>query len=147
VRALVQRVASARVVAGGEVVGAIGHGLLVLVGIHRDDTPADGVWMGRKLLSLRIFEDARGKMSRSVEEVNGELLIVSQFTLYGDARKGARPDFGAAMPTEAARTFYEEWIALLRRSCALPIREGRFAAMMQVELVNDGPVTLMLDSR
>jgi len=103
--------------------------------------------MGRKLLSLRIFEDARGKMSRSVEEVNGELLIVSQFTLYGDARKGARPDFGAAMPTEAARTFYEEWIALLRRSCALPIREGRFAAMMQVELVNDGPVTLMLDSR
>ncbi|NUN92582.1 MAG: D-tyrosyl-tRNA(Tyr) deacylase [Verrucomicrobiae bacterium] len=146
-RALVQRVASARVVAGGEVVGAIGRGLLVLVGMHRDDTPADGAWMGRKLLSLRVFEDARGKMSRSVEEVNGELLIVSQFTLYGDARQGARPDFGAAMPTEAARTFYEEWIALLRRSCALPIREGRFAATMQVELVNDGPVTLMLDSR
>jgi D-tyrosyl-tRNA(Tyr) deacylase len=147
VRALIQRVASARVEVEGRPVGAIGRGLLVLVGMHRDDTPADGEWLARKVLALRVFEDEQGKMARSVGDVGGEILVVSQFTLHGELNKGTRPDFGAAMPTEAAAKFYADWVALLRRNCALRVEEGRFGAMMQVHLVNDGPVTLMVDSR
>lgn len=145
-RALLQRVASARVEVEGEAVASIGEGILVFVGIHRDDTPNDGEWIARKVLSLRIFEDEMGKMARSVEDVGGGILVVSQFTLHGELQKGTRPDFGAAMATGPAKRFYEEWVALLRRSCTLRVEEGRFGATMKVGLVNDGPVTLMVDS-
>lgn len=145
-RAVIQRVSSARVSVDGRVTGEIGRGLLVLIGIHKQDTPADGEWMIRKILNLRIFEDDAGKMGRSVQDIGGGLLVVSQFTLYGDVRKGNRPDFTASMPGEAAREFYTNWVAKLRQSCGLDIQEGVFAAMMAVELVNDGPVTIILDS-
>ena len=146
-RALIQRVASAQVTVDAEVIGKIGPGLLLLVGIHRDDTPQDGEWLIKKILNLRLFEDEAGKMGRSIEDVQGELLVVSQFTLYGELSKGTRPDFGAAMPVALAKPFFEDWMKQLRFSTALMVAEGRFAAHMKVELVNDGPVTLMLDSR
>ncbi len=146
-RALIQRVSSAQVTVDGEVTGSIGLGLLAFVGIHRDDTRDDGDWLIKKLLSLRIFEDDAGKMGRSIQDIQGELLAVSQFTLYGELNKGTRPDFGAAMPGIQARPFFEEWIKQLRLSTAIKIAEGRFAAKMRVELINEGPVTLMIDSK
>src|SRR5258706_15287951 len=146
-RALIQRVSSAQVTVEGEVTGSIGTGLLVLAAVHRDDTREDGEWLIRKLLSLRIFEDDAGKMGRSVQDIGGELLVVSQFTLYGDLSKGTRPDFGGSMPGAQAKAFFEEWVKQLRGATTLHVAEGRFAAYMQVQLVNDGPVTLMIDSR
>jgi D-tyrosyl-tRNA(Tyr) deacylase len=146
-RALLQRVNSAEVSVGGEVVGAIGQGLLAFVAFARDDTPADGNWIARKILAIRLFEDDSGKMGRSVQDIGGGLLIVSQFTLYGEMRKGTRPDFGRSMAGPQAKEFYENWVARLRQMSALTIQEGRFAAQMAVKLTNDGPVTLMLDSR
>jgi D-tyrosyl-tRNA(Tyr) deacylase len=146
-RALIQRVSSAQVSVDGQVVSAIGRGLLVLLGIHKHDSEADGDWMARKIVSLRIFEDDAGKMGRSVEDIAGALLVVSQFTLYGSLRKGTRPDFGDSMPGAQAKSFYEAWVAKLRQSCGLEIKEGVFAAKMAVQLVNDGPVTIMVDSR
>ena len=146
-RALIQRVTSARVTVENETTGAIGPGLLLLIGIHRDDTREGGDWLIKKILSLRIFEDEAGKMGRSVEDINGELLAVSQFTLYGELNKGTRPDFGTAMPGALAKPFFEEWVKQLRLSTSLTVAEGRFAAHMRVELVNDGPVTIMLDSK
>lgn len=146
-RALVQRVVSAQVSVDGEVIGSIGPGLLVLAAIHRDDTRDDGEWLIRKLLSVRLFEDDAGKMGRSVQDIRGGLLVISQFTLYGDLSKGTRPDFGASMPGAAAKVFFEDWMRQLRAATALQVAEGRFAASMQVQLVNDGPVTLMIDSR
>ncbi|HYG77315.1 MAG TPA: D-aminoacyl-tRNA deacylase [Planctomycetota bacterium] len=146
-RALIQRVSSASVTVDGKVTGQIGAGLLVLLGIHKLDTPEDGEWLARKILAARIFEDEHGKMGRSVQDINGGLLIVSQFTLYGDMRKGNRPDFTDSMPGPQAREFYTQWVARLRQSCALRIEEGIFAAKMDVALVNDGPVTILVDSR
>jgi D-tyrosyl-tRNA(Tyr) deacylase len=128
------------VTVGGEPVAAIGPGLLVLLGIRRDDGEAEADWIVRKLLALRIFEDEDGRMNRSVGDAGGEILCVSQFTLYGDARKGNRPGFTDAAPPEEAEPLYE------RVREGLGAQGGRFAAHMAVELVNDGPVTLLLDS-
>jgi len=146
-RALLQRVSSAGVSVDGQAVGQIGRGLLVLLGIHKDDAAADGEWIAKKILQARIFEDDAGKMNLSVSDIKAELLIVSQFTLYGDLSKGTRPSFSDSMPGDLARAAYAEWVLKLRSQCALKIEEGRFAATMKVSLVNEGPVTLLLDSR
>ncbi|MGB9206012.1 MAG: D-aminoacyl-tRNA deacylase [Terriglobales bacterium] len=144
-RAVVQRVSRARVTVGGEVAGEIGLGLLALVGVGRDDTRADADYLVEKTVGLRIFEDAGGKMNRSVADVGGALLVVSQFTLYGDARRGKRPSFDAAAPPEQARELYEYFVEKVR-AAGLRCATGRFQEMMQVELVNEGPVTILLDS-
>ena len=139
-RALVQRVARASVSVDGEQISTIGPGMLVLVGVRRGDGEAEADKLVRKLLALRIFEDADGRMNRSVEDAGGEVLCVSQFTLYGDARKGNRPSFVDAAPPEAAEPLYE------RVREGLGAQGGRFGARMQVELVNDGPVTLIVEA-
>lgn len=144
-RAVVQRVKQARVMVGDDAIGAIGVGLLVLVGVVRDDQAKDAAWLERKLLSLRIFPDASGKMDLSVCDVAGRLLLVSQFTLCADLGKGARPSFAAAMAPAQAAAVFDGLVALLRRTVDVEI--GRFGANMTVELTNDGPVTLWLDSR
>ena len=125
--------------------GRIGRGLLVFVGVGRKDTQDDADYIVGKIQQLRVFEDKDGKMNRSVLDVDGEVLLVSQFTLYGDCRKGRRPSFEAAAPPAAARAIYESLIEALQRS-GIAVRTGEFQTMMDVELVNDGPVTLMLDS-
>jgi D-tyrosyl-tRNA(Tyr) deacylase len=139
-RALVQRVSSASVAVDGKEVASIGAGLLVLLGVHRDDGPEQADRLARKLLALRIFEDDDGKMNLPVGEVAGEVLCVSQFTLYGDVRKGNRPSFVDAAPPEQAEPLYE------RVREALRAQGGRFGARMSVALVNDGPVTLLVES-
>jgi D-tyrosyl-tRNA(Tyr) deacylase len=144
-RAVVQRVKSAAVRVGGESVAAIGPGILLYAAFHPDDDAADLAWMGDKVVSLRIFADQAGKMNRSALEVGGEFLVVSQFTLYGDARKGRRPSFDGAASAETARRLFEEFVDRLRAS-GLMIRVGRFQEHMEVESVNDGPVTILLDS-
>ena len=144
-RALLQRVSQARVTVDGAVVGAIGPGLLILLGVAKPDTAANAEFLVDKILNLRIFPDAVGKMNLSLLDTAGELLVVSQFTLYGDCRKGRRPGFDAAAPAEQARTLYESFVALARRS-GLRVATGVFQAHMQVALVNDGPVTLLLES-
>ncbi|MEA2499790.1 MAG: D-aminoacyl-tRNA deacylase [Actinomycetota bacterium] len=144
-RAVVQRVARASVTVDENVVGSIGRGLLVLLGISPDDTGAEVEWLADKVAGLRIFTDPDGKMNLSIEEVDGEFLIVSQFTLYGDARKGRRPSFIRAARGEEAERLYESVVAELRGrgfTCAT----GEFGADMDVELVNEGPVTILLDS-
>jgi len=145
-RSVVQRVARAAVRVDRQVVGEIGHGLLVLLGVAGGDADADARWMADKLAQLRIFEDEGGKMNRSVQDVGGGVLLVSQFTLLGDARKGNRPSFVGAAPPEEANALYESVAALLR-AWGLPVAQGVFRAHMEVESVNDGPVTLLLDSR
>jgi D-tyrosyl-tRNA(Tyr) deacylase len=140
VRALVQRVSRAAVAVEGSEVAAIGPGLLVLLGVRRGDGPDEADRLARKLLALRIFEDGDGKMNRSVEDAGGELLCVSQFTLYGDARKGNRPSFVDAAPPDEAKALYE------RVREALGAQGGVFGARMEVALVNDGPVTLLLET-
>jgi D-tyrosyl-tRNA(Tyr) deacylase len=144
-RAVVQRVASARVEVAGAVVGAIERGLLAYLGFGRDDGPDDRAWMLGKILGLRVFEDETGKMGRSVQEVGGSLLLVSQFTLYGDLRRGRRPSFDDAMPPEEAEQAYESAVREAR-AYGIPVETGRFRAHMRVEAVNDGPVTLWIDS-
>jgi D-tyrosyl-tRNA(Tyr) deacylase len=144
-RAVVQRVSSARVEVGDEVVGRIGPGLLVYLGAGKGDTDDLPVWMAQKLESLRIFEDEVGKMNRSVAESGGEVLVVSQFTLYGDVRKGRRPGFDAAAAPERAERLYEALCAALR-SLSLRVSTGRFRADMQVYAQVDGPVTILIDS-
>lgn len=129
----------------GQTVGEIGRGLLVLLGIGKTDTPAEADWMIEKLLKLRIFPDDSGKMNRSVSDIGGGILVVSQFTLYGELEKGTRPSFSDAMPPAEAAEFYQAFMAKLRAATNLPVAEGRFAAMMDVELVNDGPVTIVLE--
>ena len=143
-RAVVQRVLSASVAIGGTVKGEIGEGYLVLLGIEENDTEKDLDYIAEKLLGLRVFEDEAGKMNRSVLDAGGSILLVSQFTLYGDARKGRRPSFIRAAKPEKAIPLYEAMIARLR--AALPVETGEFGADMQVSLVNDGPVTILLDS-
>ena len=146
-RALLQRVSAARVLVGREVTGEIGRGLLVFVGVGRDDTIDDVKYLAAKISDLRVFESDTGTpMDRSVLDVGGGLLVVSQFTLYGDVRKGRRPSFDGAAPPDDARRLYEEFVRELRAT-HLPVATGEFQAMMQVELVNDGPVTLLIDSR
>jgi D-tyrosyl-tRNA(Tyr) deacylase len=146
-RAIVQRVSSARVCVGETVTGKIGRGLLVFIGVARDDTPADIKYLAAKICDMRVFEGDGGKpMDRSVVDVGGSLLIVSQFTLYGDVRKGRRPAFDAAAPPDRARELYEELVRELRAT-QVPVATGEFQAMMQVHLVNDGPVTILIDSK
>jgi D-tyrosyl-tRNA(Tyr) deacylase len=146
-RAVIQRVTSARVRTGERVVGEIAAGLLVLLGVGRDDTEADVRYIAGKIRDVRVFASEAGKpMDRSVADVGGAVLIVSQFTLYGDVRKGRRPAFDAAAPPEAARAAYEGVVRELR-STGLSVATGEFQAMMQVELINDGPVTVLVDSR
>jgi D-tyrosyl-tRNA(Tyr) deacylase len=145
-RAVVQRVSRAEVRVDAEVVGRIGAGLVVLVAAGDDDRDEDAAYLADKIVGLRIFADDAGNMNRALMEVNGALLIVSQFTLFGDARKGRRPSFVKAMPPEPAERLYEKFVAAVRET-GVPVATGRFRAMMQVELVNDGPVTLLLDSK
>jgi D-aminoacyl-tRNA deacylase len=144
-RAVVQRVSHAQVVVEGEVVGKIGRGLLVLLGVTHSDTAAQADWLAEKIVGLRIFPDDEDKMNRSVGDINGGMLIVSQFTLYGDCAKGRRPSFVAAAPPEIAVPLYERFIDAVKAQ-GVPVATGKFGAMMKVELVNDGPVTLMLES-
>ncbi|MEP6585985.1 MAG: D-aminoacyl-tRNA deacylase [Candidatus Udaeobacter sp.] len=144
-RAVVQRVSRARVTADGSVTGEIAMGLLILLGVGRDDTFAVAAGMAEKISNLRIFEDEAGKMNRSLLDVEGSALVVSQFTLYGDARGQRRPSFVAAAPPEQAKNVYEEFAEALRR-LGITVATGVFGAMMSVELVNEGPVTILLDS-
>ena len=144
-RAVVQRVTRARVTAQEEVTGKIDRGLLVLIGIGAADTEADADYLADKIAGLRIFEDEHGKMNLGLSEIGGSVLAVSQFTLYGDVRRGKRPSFDAAAPPEKARTLYEYFVERIRAT-GLRCETGRFQEMMQVELVNDGPVTILLDS-
>jgi D-tyrosyl-tRNA(Tyr) deacylase len=144
-RMVVQRVSEASVRVEGEVVGSIGRGLLVLLGVARGDTESDAAFLAEKTASLRIFPDHDGKMNRSVTEAGGSVLVVSQFTLYGDVRKGRRPSFDQAAPPETAKQLYERFVEMLR-SRGLHVETGVFQAMMQVHLVNDGPVTILCDS-
>ena len=145
-RIVVQRVTEARVEVDGQVTGAIEKGLVVLLGVAREDSAADAEYLADKLVGLRIFPDDAGKMNRSVAEVGGSLLVISQFTLYGDTRKGRRPSFDQAAPPELARALYEEFVRFCRAR-AVPVATGIFQAYMSVHLVNDGPVTLICDSK
>ncbi|MBZ5543356.1 MAG: D-tyrosyl-tRNA(Tyr) deacylase [Acidobacteriia bacterium] len=144
-RAVVQRVSRAEVRIEGRAVGRIGQGLVVLVGIAREDTPEAGQWLAEKIVNLRVFDDAEGRMNRSMLEAGGAVLCVSQFTLYGDCRKGRRPSYDRAASPDAAVTLYESFVASLR-ALGVEVETGEFRAMMDVELINDGPVTLLLDS-
>ena len=145
-RAVVQRVSRAQVTVDGAVTGKIGRGLLVLLGVSRGDSQADADYLADKIAGLRIFEDPQGKMNLPVAEINGAVLVVSQFTLYGDVRRGKRPSFDAAAPPEQARQLYESFVERIR-AAGLPCSTGRFQEMMEVELRNDGPVTILLDSQ
>lgn len=144
-RAVVQRVTHCRVVVDGTVVGEIGQGLLVFLGVAKADTTAAADYLLDKVLGLRIFEDAEGKMNLSVQDRKGEVLVVSQFTLYGDVRRGKRPSFDAAARPEQARELYEYFVEKVRAAGIL-CQTGQFQAMMDVELVNSGPVTILIDS-
>jgi D-tyrosyl-tRNA(Tyr) deacylase len=145
-RAVVQRVKRAEVRVEGRTVGRVGAGLLVLVGIERTDTREDGEALAERIVNLRIFDDAQGRMNRSLLETGGGLLCVSQFTLCGDCRKGRRPSYDQAAPSDIARALYDLFLESLR-ALGVRVETGQFQAMMDVELVNDGPVTLLLDSK
>lgn len=144
-RMVVQRVSEARVEVEGKVTGSVGKGLLVLLGVARDDTERDAEFLAEKTVGLRIFPDEEGKMNRNVLEAGGGVLVVSQFTLYGDVRKGRRPSFDEAAPPELARRLYNYYVEILRGKGA-SVETGVFQAMMKVHLVNDGPVTILCDS-
>ncbi|MBI3646473.1 MAG: D-tyrosyl-tRNA(Tyr) deacylase [Acidobacteriales bacterium] len=145
-RAVIQRVSRAKVTVKGEVTGEIGPGLLVLLGVGAGDTRADADYLADKTIGLRIFEDPDGKMNLSVADFGGAVLVVSQFTLYGDIRRGKRPSFDDAAPPQPARELYEYFVEKIR-AAGLRCETGRFQEMMQVELVNEGPVTILLDSK
>jgi D-aminoacyl-tRNA deacylase len=145
-RAVIQRVEQASVTVEGEVCGQIGPGLLVLLAVEQSDDEKDLLFINRKILNLRVFEDDQGRMNRSLLEVGGEILVVSQFTLYGDCRKGNRPSYSRAAAPEQAERLYDRLIEEMRRE-KIRVQSGRFQAMMKVALVNDGPVTLIVDSR
>ncbi|MFZ0732235.1 MAG: D-aminoacyl-tRNA deacylase [Candidatus Sulfotelmatobacter sp.] len=144
-RAVVQRVSRAKVTVNGEITGEIGVGLLVLLGVGHNDTEADVQYLADKIAGLRIFEDEAGKMNRSAHDLGGSVLAVSQFTLYGDVRRGKRPSFDDAAPPDLARRLYKLFVERIR-AAGLRCETGRFQEMMQVELVNEGPVTILLDS-
>lgn len=145
-RAVVQRVTRAKVTVEDEIAGEIGQGLVVLLGVARDDAEADADYLASKIASLRIFDDEDGKMNRSVMDISGRVLVVSQFTLYGDVRRGLRPSWIEAAAPEAAKPLYEYFIAQISKFVG-EVACGSFRSMMQVEFVNDGPVTILLDSR
>lgn len=144
-RVLLQRVSRASVMVEGAVVGKAGKGFLLLVGFTEGDTGAEVEWMAEKIVALRVFNDEGGKMNLTLEDVSGDLLVVSQFTLYGDTRKGRRPSFVAAAPPEVATPLYQAFVQRLQDRSVGRVESGVFGAMMEVELVNDGPVTLMLE--
>ena len=144
-RACIQRVSEAQVTVEGEVTGQIGRGLVVLLGVGHDDGDAELDWLAEKVIGLRIFEDETGKMNRSLVEVGGVMLVVSQFTLYGDCRKGRRPSFTSAAPPEVAERMYESFVSKVR-AAGIEVATGRFREHMLVSLVNDGPVTLWIDT-
>ena len=144
-RAVIQRVSRAKVTVNGEITGEIGTGLLVLLGVGSADSRADADYVADKTMGLRVFEDSGGKMNLAVSDVGGALLVVSQFTLYGDVRRGKRPSFDAAAPPQQARELYEYFVEKIR-GAGLRCETGRFQEMMQVELVNEGPVTILLNS-
>jgi D-tyrosyl-tRNA(Tyr) deacylase len=144
-RAVVQRVSRGRVTVEGQVVGEIGRGYVVLLGVAKEDTPEAADYVAEKVAGLRVFEDEAGKMNRSIQDVGGAVLAVSQFTLYGDVRRGRRPGFDRAGRPEQAEPLYERFVAKLREY-GLPVETGRFQTHMEVELVNDGPVTILVDS-
>ena len=145
-RAVVQRVSRASVKVDSELIGEIGKGVLVLLGVGNDDTESDALFLADKIIGLRIFEDTQGKMNLALKDVDGSILVVSQFTLQGDCRKGRRPAFTAAATAEVAETLYEKFVELCKQR-GLNTRTGKFRADMAVELINDGPVTLLLDSK
>jgi D-tyrosyl-tRNA(Tyr) deacylase len=144
-RAVVQRVTRAQVTVNGEVAGRIGRGLVVLLGVGNADTESDADYLADKIVGLRIFDDDNSKMNRAVSDIRGEILVVSQFTLYGDVRRGKRPSFDAAAPPQRARELYEYFVKRIHAT-GLACETGRFREAMQVDLVNDGPVTVLLDS-
>lgn len=144
-RAVVQKVSSSKVTVDGEVIGQINQGLLVLLGVTHDDTSKDVDYMVDKVTNLRIFEDENGKMNLSLKDIKGEILAVSQFTLYGDARKGRRPNFMNALGGEEAKKFYDKFIEMMKET-GLKVQTGIFGADMKVDIKNDGPVTILLDS-
>jgi D-tyrosyl-tRNA(Tyr) deacylase len=144
-RAVAQRVSRAKVSVDSEIVGEIGRGILLLLGVSTSDTESEGYYLLEKVLNLRIFEDSEQKMNLSLLDIKGELLVVSQFTLYGDARKGRRPSFIKAAPPDIANSLYEYFVAEARKQLE-KVETGTFQAMMDVELVNDGPVTILIDS-
>jgi len=146
-RVVVQRVSSANVAIADRVAGEISQGLLVLVGVESTDTAADGEWLAQKIVKLRIFPDEAGQMNRSVADVGGGILIVSQFTLHASTRKGTRPSYNRAAAPEHARPLYAEFIRQVSAALGRPAATGEFGAMMQVALVNDGPVTIIIDSK
>lgn len=146
-RVIIQRVSSAKVTVEDRVTGEIRRGLLVFQGIAGDDTPADGEWLAQKIAKLRIFPDEQGQMNRSIVDIAGEILLVSQFTLHASTAKGTRPSFNAAARPEIARPLYEQFQRQLSLAIGRPVATGEFGAMMQVSLVNDGPVTLLIDSK
>jgi D-tyrosyl-tRNA(Tyr) deacylase len=145
-RAVVQRVSRAKVAVAGEVIAEIGNGFLVLLGVGKDDSEQDAEWLSEKIATLRVFEDSEGKMNLDISQVDGSMLIVSQFTLYADCRKGRRPGFDQAAPPETAEQLYNYFIEKVKAK-GIPVQTGKFQAMMDVELVNQGPVTLLLDSK
>jgi D-tyrosyl-tRNA(Tyr) deacylase len=146
-RVLLQRVREASVTVDGRVTGAIGRGLLVLAGVGGDDAADDRAWLARKIVQLRVFDDDAGVMNRSVRDVGGGILAVSQFTLYASTRKGNRPSYSAAAPPHVAQPTFDAFVAELAAELGQPVPTGVFGAMMQVALVNDGPVTIWIDSR
>ncbi len=146
-RAVIQRVTSASVTIDGQIIGAIDHGLLVLLGIATGDTPEDAAWLAQKIAALRIFPDADDKMNLSIRDTAGRALVVSQFTLIASTRKGNRPSFNDSAKPDLAIPLYEDFVRQLESAIGRPVATGRFGAMMQVALVNDGPVTLVIDSR
>ncbi|CAM3189438.1 D-aminoacyl-tRNA deacylase [Rhodothermus bifroesti] len=145
--ALVQRVAEASVEVNGQITGAIGRGLLILLGVHRDDTEAEADWLARKCAHLRIFPDEEGKMNRSLKDVGGQALVVSQFTLYGDVSRGHRPSFTESAAPEKAECLYQYFVQRLAQELGQTVPTGVFGAMMRVHLVNDGPVTLWVERK
>lgn len=145
-RAVIQRVARGSVRVGDELVGAIGPGLVILLGVRSGDDEQAAAWLARKVAGLRIFEDDQGKMNRSLVDIGGGALVVSQFTLYGDARRGRRPSFTEAAPPEQAAPLVARFAELLAAEGVTPVETGRFQAMMLVEILNDGPVTIILDT-
>jgi D-aminoacyl-tRNA deacylase len=143
-RAVIQRVAEAQVKIDGQIVGKIGRGLLILFGVQKNDAPDKTAWLAQKLVNLRIFPDSQDKMNRSLLDIQGQALIVSQFTLYGDCSKGRRPEFTEAAPPDIAEPLYQQFISDMK-SLIKTVQNGQFGAMMEVSLINDGPVTLILD--
>lgn len=146
-RAVIQRVKKASVTVDGQTVGRISKGLVVLIGIGEDDREVDIHWLAGKIIGIRIFEDADGKMNLSIQDIKGELLLISQFTLYGDCRKGKRPSFSEAAPPERAKALFEQFVSKVKENYDYKVETGVFQADMDVELINNGPVTIMLDSK